>query len=57
MGLAVVEVQVKRAVVGEETAGLFQAGADERGVIIETVSVGRFGHLGEAVAASGKPGA
>ena len=57
MGLAVVEVQVERALGVEQPAGLAQPRLQEAEVVVEAVAVGRALEQLAAVAAAAEPGA
>jgi hypothetical protein len=50
VGLAVVDVEVQRALAHEQSAGLLQARREEREVVIEGVAVAGFGEQPRAVA-------
>ena len=56
VGLAVVDVEVERALRGQEPAGVFQPRGEEREVVVERVAVGGFGEQPRPVAPPLKAG-
>ena len=52
VGLAVVDVEVERALPAQQPAGLFQARREERQIVLEGIAIGRFGEQLGLVAAA-----
>jgi hypothetical protein len=51
VGLAIVDVEVQRALATEQPAGVFQARSEEREIVVKRVAVGGLGEQARAVAA------